>query len=32
MLLIMIALFKDIKKPLIIVCCLPLVAIGIAPA
>lgn len=29
MLLIMIALFKDIKKPLIIVCCLPLVAIGI---
>lgn len=29
MLLIMIALFKDIRKPLIIVCCLPLVAIGI---
>lgn len=29
MLLIMIALFKDIKKPLIIILCLPLVAIGI---
>ena len=29
MLLIMIALFKDLKKPLIIILCLPLVAIGI---
>lgn len=29
MFLIMIALFKDIKKPLIIVCCLPLIAVGV---
>lgn len=29
MILIMIALFKDIKKPLIIICCLPLIAVGV---
>jgi len=29
MILIMIALFRDIKKPLIILCCVPMVAIGI---
>lgn len=29
MFLIMIALFKDIKKPLVIVCCLPLIAVGV---
>lgn len=29
MFLIMIALFKDLKKPVIIVCCLPLIAVGV---
>jgi multidrug efflux pump subunit AcrB len=29
MFLIMIALFNDIKKPLVIVCCLPLIAVGV---
>lgn len=29
MLLIMIALFRDLKKPAVIVCCLPLIAVGV---
>ncbi|MBQ0005825.1 MAG: efflux RND transporter permease subunit [Alistipes sp.] len=29
MILIMIALFKDIRKPLVILCCIPMVAIGV---